>query len=76
MAVHQLVDQGLVGLHDPDIVSKYLPELALGTVNIVTGLDEEDTPILAKATRGITLSMLMSHTSGMSGGARRATCKD
>lgn len=62
----QLVDQGLVSLDDPVIVSRTLPELA--ELQILKGYTDDGKAILLDQDPkdAITLRMLLSHTSGMS----------
>lgn len=62
-AVLQLVDSGVLSLTDPSIVEKYAPELA--AVPILEGYDESGAPILKKRTQPLTLTHLLTHTSGM-----------
>lgn len=56
VAILQLVQEDLLGLHDP--VAEYLPEFA--DMQVVDG------PTLVPATRPITLHDLMTHTAGLS----------
>jgi hypothetical protein len=56
------VDQGLVSLDSEEDVEKYLPEL--GDLPVITGYNEDDTPILVKTDKKITLRMLMCHAAG------------
>lgn len=58
----QLVDQGLVTLDDPSEVEKHLPEI--GKLPILTGYEDDGTPILVQAKKKVTVRMLMSHTAG------------
>jgi methyl acetate hydrolase len=62
IACHQLVDQGKISLHDPDVIAKYCPEL--GELDILEGYDAEGKEILSKPRNRITLNMLLTHTSG------------
>ncbi|KAF7888699.1 uncharacterized protein EAF02_003240 [Botrytis sinoallii] len=59
----QCVERGQFTL-DED-VSRLLPELKLEELDIIQGFDSEEKPILVKATRNITLRMLLTHTSGL-----------
>jgi methyl acetate hydrolase len=60
VAAMQLVEQGKLDLDAP--ISRYLPELA--TLNILTGYDTTNHPILRPATRQPNLRQLLSHTAG------------
>jgi CubicO group peptidase (beta-lactamase class C family) len=56
-----LFEEGLFKLDDP--VSRYLPEFK--NMQVFTGMDENNQPILVPAEREITILDLMRHTSGM-----------
>jgi methyl acetate hydrolase len=62
VAALQLVDQGSVSLDSEEDIEKYLPEI--GTLKVLEGYQEDDTPILVNAKTKVTLRMLMSHTAG------------
>jgi CubicO group peptidase (beta-lactamase class C family) len=75
IAIHQLVDRGLASLHDETLVGHYVPEIALDKLEILEGWDDEqDKPILRKATKSITLAMLLSHSAGKSALLASLTC--
>ncbi|KIX04063.1 uncharacterized protein Z518_07616 [Rhinocladiella mackenziei CBS 650.93] len=57
----QCVERGLLSLDDP--IGKILPEWT--TPEILTGFDENEKPILKKATKTLTLRHLLTHSSGM-----------
>eukprot|EP00026_Physarum_polycephalum_P009033 Phypoly_transcript_09143.p1 GENE.Phypoly_transcript_09143~~Phypoly_transcript_09143.p1 ORF type:complete len:403 (+),score=70.33 Phypoly_transcript_09143:95-1303(+) len=57
----QLVEQGKIALDDP--AEKYAPEL--GKLQILTGFDAEDKPILQEPKTKITIRHLLTHTSGL-----------
>ncbi|TGO61029.1 hypothetical protein BOTNAR_0135g00060 [Botryotinia narcissicola] len=59
----QCVERGQFTL-DED-VSRLLPELKLEDLDILQGFDSEEKPKLVKATKNITLRMLLTHTSGL-----------
>ncbi|TGO26416.1 hypothetical protein BPAE_0060g00320 [Botrytis paeoniae] len=59
----QCVERGQFTL-DED-VSRLLPELKLEDLDILQGFDAEEKPKLVKATKNITLRMLLTHTSGL-----------
>ncbi|KAK6612016.1 transesterase [Botrytis cinerea] len=59
----QCVERGQFTL-DED-VSRILPELKLEDLDILQGFDSEGKPELVKATKSITLRMLLTHTSGL-----------
>ncbi|TGO82589.1 hypothetical protein BPOR_0798g00020 [Botrytis porri] len=59
----QCVERGQFTL-DED-VSRLLPELKLEDLDILQGFDSEGKPKLIKATKNITLRMLLTHTSGL-----------
>ncbi|WOO79889.1 Acyltransferase LovD [Vanrija pseudolonga] len=63
VAVLQLVDAGVLSLSDPAVVEKYAPELY--AVPILEGYDESGKAILKKRTQPLTLTHLLTHTSGM-----------
>ena len=63
LAALQLVDRGIVSLDSEADVEKHLPEI--GELQMITGYEEDDTPIFQKPTKKVTLRMLMSHTAGM-----------
>lgn len=58
----QLVEQGLVSLDSVEDVEKWLPEL--GTLPLIEGYEDDDTPILRQPKNKATLRMLLSHTAG------------
>jgi CubicO group peptidase (beta-lactamase class C family) len=60
VAVMMLVEEGRVTLADP--VSKFIPELK--HMRVLTG-GTADSPVLADATRPITIKHLLTHTSGL-----------
>lgn len=49
-------------MDDTEIIEKHLPELS--TLPILKGYTEDGKEILEKATKKITLAMLLSHSSG------------
>ncbi|KAM0146131.1 hypothetical protein ACHAQE_008178 [Botrytis cinerea] len=59
----QCVERGQFTL-DED-VSRIVPELKLEDLDILQGFDSEGKPKLVKATKNITLRMLLAHTSGL-----------
>ncbi|KAF5868899.1 putative beta-lactamase family protein [Botrytis fragariae] len=59
----QCVERGQFTL-DED-VSRLVPELKLEHLDILQGFDAEEKPKLVKATKNITLRMLLTHTSGL-----------
>jgi hypothetical protein len=71
LAAIQLIEQGKLALDDPDIISRYLPEL--NDLKILKGYKDADKP-KEQQTKGqeiwedpkgrITLRMLMTHTAG------------
>ena len=64
IAALQCVERGLFSLDSADDVRRFIPELATSD-DIITGLDESETPVVEKATRAITLRHLLTHTSGV-----------
>ncbi|RFU32323.1 hypothetical protein B7463_g4024, partial [Scytalidium lignicola] len=60
VAALQCVDRGQVGLDDD--LSKIIPEIQ--DIDVLTGFDESEEPILKKAVNKITLRNLLTHTSG------------
>lgn len=58
----QCVERGLLSLDDP--ISNVLPEWK--EPQILSGFDENDQPILKKATKTLTLRHLLTHSSGLS----------
>jgi CubicO group peptidase (beta-lactamase class C family) len=62
IAAYQLVDRGVISLDSEEDVVKYLPEL--GDLPILKGYEADGKPILEKATKRITLRMLLSHQAG------------
>lgn len=67
VALLQLIDQGLLteaDLDDPATLARVIPELSMENLQIFEGYNEEGKPTLRKATRAITLRMLMTHTAG------------
>ncbi|EHY60355.1 hypothetical protein HRR80_000114 [Exophiala dermatitidis] len=61
VAVMQCVEKGLLSLDNP--ISNILPEWK--EAEILTGFDENDKPILKKATKSLTLRHLLTHSSGL-----------
>jgi methyl acetate hydrolase len=61
-AAMQLVEQGKVKLHEP--AGEYLPELK--DLQVIAGFDASGKPQLRPAKRPVTLSHLITHTSGFS----------
>jgi len=53
ISVLQIVEKGLIGLDDD--VGSLIPELAVGEKDILKGISDDGTPILAKTTKPITL---------------------
>ena len=56
----QLVEQGLLNLDTP--ITVYAPQLS--NLQVLTGFDEQDNPILENANRAPTVRELMTHTGG------------
>ncbi|KAG6010086.1 hypothetical protein E4U21_000119 [Claviceps maximensis] len=57
----QCVERGYLGLDDD--VHKYLPELA--QLQVLSGFDDSQRPLMRRPKRAITLGHLLSHTSGL-----------
>lgn len=62
MALLQLCDRGLASLDDPDLLDRYIPEIA--TQDILVGYTDAG-PVYAPRKKRLTLRMLLSHTSGL-----------
>ncbi len=61
VAAMQLVERGLLALDEP--IGAILPKLA--NPDMLTGFDDDDTPIVEPAKKAITLRHLLTHTSGL-----------
>lgn len=64
IAALQCIEQGLFSLDSADDVQRFIPERT-ALDDIITGVDDSNSLVFKKATRGMTLRHLLTHTSGV-----------